>query len=526
MWQLPKLLSLDEILIYLRKSRTDDPTLSVEDVLSKHEQMLDDWAARNFPGAGLVPESNRYREVVSGETIESRPQVQALLRRIESPRIKAVLIVEPQRLSRGDLEDIGRLVKLLRYTNTLVITLQYTYDLTDERDRDMFERELKRGNEFLEYQKRIMGNGRLLSVQNGNFIGQHPPYGYKKVVIKEGKRKCHTLEPIPEEAEIVKMVFEMYAKGTNAHEIARQLNGMGIPSPAGVKWTASSVKPMITNDHYLGLVHWNRRPTVKVIEDGELIATRPRRSDYLVYPGKHQAIISQELWDAVQDVRGKLPPVKERAKYVNMFSGLVYCQCGACMSRRQYIRDGVERSAPRLLCVNQAECGTASCTVEEMTAEVIKILRREIADIDLKLESRESDSNELQRQVVAQFEKRLSDLERQEISLWDKYTQEAMPRHIFEQLRDKIAHERAESQSGLELARSAVTERIDYEQQRETFRSALDMIQDPSASVRQVNLLLKRCISKIVYSRAAKAPAGGRRFGIPEPIELVVHLNV
>lgn len=165
MWQLPKLISLDEILIYLRKSRTDDPTLSVEDVLSKHEQMLDDWAARNFPGAGLVPESNRYREVVSGETIESRPQVQVLLRRIESPRIKAVLIVEPQRLSRGDLEDIGRLVKLLRYTNTLVITLQYTYDLTDERDRDMFERELKRGNEFLEYQKRIMGNGRLLSVQ-------------------------------------------------------------------------------------------------------------------------------------------------------------------------------------------------------------------------------------------------------------------------------------------------------------------------------------------------------------------------
>ena len=36
----------------------------------------------------------------------------------------------------------------------------------------MFERDLKRCNEFLEYQKRIMGNGRLLSVQNGNFIGQ------------------------------------------------------------------------------------------------------------------------------------------------------------------------------------------------------------------------------------------------------------------------------------------------------------------------------------------------------------------
>ena len=177
MWQLPKM-SVDDILMYLRKSRTDDPALTVEEVLSKHEQMLDDWVQRSFPGGRKIPEENRYREVVSGETIESRPKVQELLRRIESPRVKAVLIVEPQRLSRGDLEDIGRLVKLLRYSNTIVITLQYSYDLRDERDRDMFERELKRGNEFLEYQKRIMNNGRLLSVQNGNFICQKPPYGY------------------------------------------------------------------------------------------------------------------------------------------------------------------------------------------------------------------------------------------------------------------------------------------------------------------------------------------------------------
>lgn len=174
MWQLPPL-SPENILKYLRKSRTDDPMLTVEEVLSKHEQMLDDWVRQKFPGAPGIPEENCYREVVSGETIESRPKVQELLRQIESPKYKAILIVEPQRLSRGDLEDIGRLVKLLRYSNTIVITLQYSYDLRDERDRDMFERELKRGNEFLEYQKRVMGNGRLLSVQNGNFIGQKPP---------------------------------------------------------------------------------------------------------------------------------------------------------------------------------------------------------------------------------------------------------------------------------------------------------------------------------------------------------------
>ena len=524
MWQLPRL-STQDILIYLRKSRTDDPMLTVEEVLSKHEQMLNEWVERNLPGCAPVPEENRYREVVSGETIESRPKVQELLRRIESPRVKAVLIVEPQRLSRGDLEDIGRLVKILRYTNTLAITLQYSYDLNDERDRDMFERELKRGNEFLEYQKRIMGNGRLLSVQNGNFIGQHPPYGYRKIQIKEGKRKCHTLEPIPEEAEIVKLVFQLYAKGTNAHAIARTINGMGVPAPAGGKWTAQSVKPMVTNDHYIGMVHWNRRKTVKIIEDGELIATRPRSNDYLVYPGKHPAIIEQELWDAAQGIRGKMPPVKEKARYANVFSGLIYCQCGSAMSRRQYIKNGEERSSPRLLCNNQPQCRTASCTMEEMKQEVIKILQAAIADIDLEIQQSASDAALMQQQMIAQLEKRMDALEQQEYSLWDKYTKEAMPQQIFAKLKDKIYQERQEVQQTLTAARAAAPTQVDYEKRRATFHAALTLLQDSTASVREANLLLKKCITRITYTRQIKT-TNNRRFGTPEPIELDVNLNI
>lgn len=525
MWQLPKL-SVDDILMYLRKSRTDDPALSVEEVLSKHEQMLDDWTLRNIPDAGrTIPEGNRYREVVSGETIESRPRVQELLRRIESPRVKAVLIVEPQRLSRGDLEDIGRLVKLLRYSNTIVITLQYTYDLRDERDRDMFERELKRGNEFLEYQKRIMNNGRLLSVQNGNFIGQKPPYGYRKIVIKDGKRKCHTLEPDPETAPIVKMVFELYASGASANQIAKTLRNMGISTADGGRWVTSSVKQMLTNDHYIGMVHWNKRKTVKVVEDGEVIATRPRSSDFLVYPGKHPPIIDKELWDAVQAIKGKLPPVKDRAKNANPFAGLVFCQCGARMSRRQYMRDGIERCAPRLLCDNQTECGTASCTLSEFTESVIEAMEKAIADFDLKLETAPEADMALQEQVVAQLEKRLDELNRLELAQWDKYTQERMPKHIFDQLNDRLIQERNSVLSELQAAKAEVPQKIDYAQKRETFAATVKTLQDPDASIKEKNLLLKQCIEKIVYNRKKKQ-SDNRRFGTPEPMELDIHFKV
>ena len=529
MWLLPKLLP-EEILIYLRKSRTDDPTLSVEETLAKHEQMLNEWVARNLAegeeAPEKIPEANRYREVVSGETIDSRPRMKALLKKVESPKIKAILIVEPQRLSRGDLEDIGRLVKLLRYSNTLVITLQYTYDLRDERDRDMFERELKRGNEFLEYQKRIMNNGRLLSVSNGNLIGNTAPYGYRKTAIKEGKRKCHTLEPVPEEARVVNMVFEMYAEGNSAGKVARTLNSMGIPSPSGKEWGAESIKPLLTNVHYLGKVRWNHRKTVKIIEDGEVVVTRPRSSEFLEYPGKHPAIVSQELWDAVQAIRGKLPPVKSRARHANPFSGLVFCKnCGRAMSRRTYKREGAAYQPPRLLCDKQAECGTASCTVDEMTAEVVKVLKEAIQDFDIRIATHAEDSTALHRQLVDQLEKRLEALNKQELSQWDKYTQEGMPKHIFDQLNAKVLREKEEVQEALCTAKDTLPDPVNYKQKKATFVTALELLQDPDAPVKEKNLFLKKCIERIEYHRARK-DNGNRRWGDPEPMELDVHLKV
>ena len=54
--------SPEEVLDYLRKSRSDDPLLTVEEVLSKHEEMLDELSVKLF---GMpVPQKNKFREVV------------------------------------------------------------------------------------------------------------------------------------------------------------------------------------------------------------------------------------------------------------------------------------------------------------------------------------------------------------------------------------------------------------------------------------------------------------------------------
>ena len=526
MWQLPPL-KPEEILDYLRKSQSDDPLLTVEETLSKHEQMLDDWMDRNLPGMGKVPEENKYREVVSGETIDSRPRFLEILRRIESPKIKAIKCVDPQRLSRGSLKEIGRLVELLRYSNTIVITMRYTYDLRDDRDRESFERELMRGNEYLEYYKKIQQNGRLLSVQNGNYLGTKPPYGYKKVQYKEGKKMCYTLEPIPEEARVVKLIFEMYRDGYGSHKIARHLNEMGIKTQRGNKWAAESLKKMRSNEHYIGKVVWNRRQNTKTIENGEVVISRPLSSDYLVFPGKQPAIIDMELWDAVQEIRDKIPPVKNKAKCVNPFAGLVTCKCGFCMSKRTYKnKEGKERTAPRLLCTNQTNCGTASCFVWEMEEAVVKILKDAIEDFDLQIKRGSSNQVELHRQLIEQQEKHLEELNKLELAQWDKYTKEGMPKHIFDQLNEKVLKEKEEVQQALCTMKDTLPEPINYEKKRSLFYDALTTLQDPDAPALEKNILLKKCIDRIEYTRKKKTHKGNRRWGDPEPMELDVHLRV
>jgi hypothetical protein len=270
---------------------------------------------------------------------------------------------------------------------------------------------------------------------------------------------------------------------------------------------------------------WNRRQTVKTVENGEIIASRPLSKDYYVFPGKQPAIIDQELWDAVQEIRDKIPPVKDKAKCVNPFAGIVYCQCGFSMTHRVYKNKGVERSAPRLLCTNQTTCGTASCLVSEIEDEVITILTDAIADFELQIKNNNSDRMELHRQLVAQKEKRLEELNALEIAQWDKYTQEGMPKHIFDQLNAKVLEEKAEVQQALCLMRESMPEPVDYEKKRALFYDALTTLQDPEAPALEKNMLLKRCIDRIEYDRKKKT-SGNRRWGDPEPMELDVHLRV
>ena len=122
--------------IYLRKSRKD---LEAEqhgegETLARHERALLSLAKKN----NLII-SSIYREVVSGETIAARPVMQQLLHEVEQNLWDGVLVMEVERLARGDTIDQGVVQRAFQYSSTLIITPSKTYDPANEFDEEYFE---------------------------------------------------------------------------------------------------------------------------------------------------------------------------------------------------------------------------------------------------------------------------------------------------------------------------------------------------------------------------------------------------
>ena len=507
-YNLRESLNPEEIIIYLRKSRADDPMLSVEEVLSKHETLLDEWVEKNLSGA--IPEENRFKEVVSGESIADRPEFQKVLKLIESPKVKAVLVVEVSRLGRPDMEEIGKLSKIFRYTNTLVITPMMTFDITNEYERDMFERELKRGNEYLEYTKKLLGRGRELSVKSGNYVCSRPPYGYDKITIIEDKRKCPTLAINEEQANIVRMIFNAYVnENVGTQTIANRLNDLQVKPPRGTVWTADSIRTILENPVYIGMIRWNERKAVLVVDDGKFRKTRPKTAEgeMILCKGKHEAIISEELFQAAREKRGRTHRTCNNKELRNPLASILFCECGKAMAYRHSTRGNLKYREPRLVCNGQKYCGCGSCSVSEMLDFTIEALKRRIAEFEFETQRGDDGSNSNHEKLVKSLEKKLSDINARELSLWESQLDpdmaKRMPPHVFQSITDKLVKAREETEAALKKAKEAISAPIDREKVRVTLQTALDAMLDDKVSIAEKNHFLKACISKIEYHRDA-----------------------
>lgn len=140
-------------------------------------------------------------------------------------------------------------------------------------------------------------------VKEGKFVGGKAPYGYKLVLsgeISNHGRALHKLVIVPEQAEIVRMIFS-YAinQGMGFQKIAKTLNETGIPAPTTSEWKAGTIRSILMNPVYMGYVAYNRR------KSGRENYTHLDRKDwtYAKEQNPDLMIVSQEVWERAQEIR-------------------------------------------------------------------------------------------------------------------------------------------------------------------------------------------------------------------------------
>lgn len=480
-------------LMYLRKSRQDDPNETVEEVLAKHETMLQEWAKREL--GYEIPEENIYREIISGgESIDEREEMRKVLARMEDPKVVGVLCVDPQRLTRGSLEDCGKLISTLLYTKTLVATPMMTYSMDNKMERKFFEGELMRGRDYLDYTKEILHRGRIASVKRGCFIGNRPPYGYDKVKIG----KDHTLVP-NEKADIVRLIFDWYVNGGLPYQkIADKLNEMGVQTTYNAGWRKDTVATILRNHHYIGMVVYNRRQHVVIVENGE---KRHRRyfmpeEEWIMAEGKHPAIVDRDIFEKAQAKLNNNPRIGHDRKLTNQFAGILVCaKCGKVMARHPY-----HKADDRMECRTNPMCYKSAKEADVAAALITALEKTELPALKAKLNNGDGQSVKIQQKIIEKLEKQMDEYRKQEEKQYDLLETGVYTQQKFEERNAALRKKMEDCTEQINIAKQNLPNAIDYQKKIMALEDAIAALKDDQVSADTTNKLLKVILSRVEYS--------------------------
>lgn len=497
---------MEQYVKYLRKSRFDRDyaELSVEDTLKRHEAILDKVAeSRGYYIA------KTYYEVVSGESIAARPEIQKLLEEVSAGIYAGVLVVDLERLARGNGADQAYISQVFQYSSTKIVTPNKTYDPCNEFDEEYFEFGLFMSRREYKTINRRLIRGRDSSASEGKYISSIAPYGYMRV--KLPNEKGYTLEPHPDEAPHIKTIFEMFLNHAGTKIIANYLNDNNVPTRHGDLWTYSTISNIITNPIYMGKIRRGWSQQIKTIENGEVIRKIKRKKnieDYNVYEGLHEGLITEEQFTLAQEIRLEKQPaakVKDEFELQNAFVGLLFCStCGKRIGRTTGSKARDARA--RLRCVNGRNCHNVSSDYDVVEKEIISALREWLKGYRIKIDTvgYAKDIETLRNQN----KKYATDLQKLNAQLENAYNlveQGVYTLEIFKNRQEKLNASVSEvkakvSENEITIARMEQSDnaKANLIPQTETLLASYDEM-----SNEERNALLKEILKKIEYKKEA-----------------------
>lgn len=279
----------------------------------------------NWTFAGLY-----YDEGISGTKTAKRDGLLRMLDDCRKGLVNKIIVKSISRLARNTVDTL----EIVRELSDLGIFLYFEKENIDTESMQG-ELMLTILSSLAQSESTSISTNEKWSIQKryeqGTFVIGYPPYGYKN---ENGQMVI-----IPEQAEIVRWIFEEFLSGNGAYRIANALNDKGIPSKKGGKWTSSGITGMLKNEKYTGDVLYQKTFT------DDQFNRHTNNGDEAQYYVKdhHEAIISHEAFEAAQLVlehNGKTcGNVKGTNKYLKRypFSGKLVCgECGGSLKRRKH----------------------------------------------------------------------------------------------------------------------------------------------------------------------------------------------
>lgn len=483
---------------YLRKSRKD---LEAEnhgqgETLARHEKRLKDYA----DSIGIKI-SKFYKEVVSGETISARPVMQQLLTDVENGMWSGVLVVEVERLARGNTLDQGIVSNAFQYSNTKIITPLKTFDPNNDYDEEYFEfglfmsrREYKKINQRLH-------EGILASVNEGKHVASSAPYGYKKY--KLPKQKGFSLSIDEHESNMIKLIFNLYVTGNGLEFICNKLNSMNYIPRRGTKFTKSTISHILNNPIYIGKIKYTDKATIKKVKDGKIIRVKNKNKDIIYVDGLHEPLIDLNTWNKAQNIRKNnlTNRTKVDCTLKNPMASIL--KCGICGKTMHRVTNN-SRNDIRICCKHCKEnMGSNISFVEDKLLQSLNIL---LQDYKIKLINNDNSDTEMLLKInensILNYKSKLEKLKLQLNKTYELLEQDIYTKEVFLDRSNTIKKQISEISNKietLELEKEKITK---TKNNKEILIPKIENVIDCYSKTNDIkikNKLLKSVLEKVEY---------------------------
>ncbi|MGW6190579.1 recombinase family protein [Bacillus cereus] len=305
---------------------------------------------------------------VSGKSIKGRYELQKLMRDAKNNEFDEVIVWKISRLARKTI-DLLQIVDELSKQKISFRSFSENFETETPMGKFALQMmgavgELER-NTIVDNVKMGMKQRARTGRWNGGIV-----LGYKSISSDSGGRggESTQLVIVEEEAVIVRKVFNMYSQGKGLKAIANKINYEGYKTKKGNAFSTATIKEIILNPIYIGKIRFNR------YENWSERRRQGKSENIILVDGKHEPIITNELWKKVQSLR-QMKAKKSIKNYEGNFllTGLMKCpKCGSTMVSSRTtntLKDGTKKILRYYSCGAFRSKGSAVCSANSIRAD-------------------------------------------------------------------------------------------------------------------------------------------------------------